>query len=452
MVSKVSSGAGSAIKAALGAAQAGAKALTTENKVTLNKGDTLWALAKRHLGDGSKWREIADANNIKDPTKLAVGTEIKIPNAVQADQLQKSTLSAQRKAIGVTDGTNAPIAGEARPEGTVNVRDLHPIIPGSGKGGLKLWEKKQTDYQKRSSSYTRENGRWVKGEESTKAKVAKSWQDNVSAKANIWQAKTSSEGSLASGKAEHTGQAGDHIQSASAEIHAGYARADASASAGLSWDKKGFQAGVKASAGAEVSAVHGEASAKTKTYAYGAAGTSTSASAKGDLLAADAKAGAKVEVDLKKGNVNAGVNASAGAYLAKGEVSVKQHAAYIDSKGKEHNLGSVSVAAEGQVGIGASVDASAGVSDGKLKIKFSAGLCVGVGGKVKGEVEVDLQGAYKATKDAANYAVNQAYKGAAYVSKKSSEAVDYVSKKASSAASAVSSAASSAYNYVSSWF
>ena len=79
MVSKVSSGASSAIKAALDGAKAGAKSISAGNTVTLGKGDTLYGLAKQHLGDGSKWREIADANNIKDPTKLAIGEKIKIP-------------------------------------------------------------------------------------------------------------------------------------------------------------------------------------------------------------------------------------------------------------------------------------------------------------------------------------------------------------------------------------
>ena len=459
MVSKVSSGSRSVTQAALAALKAGAKSVNSGNTVTLAKGDTLYGLAKQHLGDGSKWRDIANANNIKDPTKLEVGRELQIPNQVQADQLQKSALSAQLKAIGSTTSQAAPVAGGARPDGTLNVRDLHPFIPGSGKGKLALGEHKQSELGKASGTWARENGQWVKSEEATKAKVEKSWKDNVSAEATIWKKKAHAEGSLASAKAEHAGNAGDHIQSAAAEIHAGHAQANASASAGLSWDKDGFKAGVGASAGAQVSAVHAEASAKTKTYGYGAAGTSTSASASGDLLAADAKVGAKAEVNLQEGDVNVSANASAGAYLAKGEVSVKQHASYIDAQGKEHNLGSVGVGAEGQVGIGASAKASVGMDDWKITVKASAGLCVGVGGKVKGEIEVDLKGVYQAGKDgvkavgdAATYVGEKAYEGAAYVGNKASEAASYVGNKASAAASYVGDKASSAWNAVTSWW
>lgn len=42
-------------------------------------GDTLWAMAVQHYGDGTKWKVIAAANGITDPKKLQVGAVIKIP-------------------------------------------------------------------------------------------------------------------------------------------------------------------------------------------------------------------------------------------------------------------------------------------------------------------------------------------------------------------------------------
>jgi hypothetical protein len=454
MVSRVSNGSGAAIKAALDGVKSGVKSLSADNTITLAKGDTLYGLAKKHLGDGSKWRELAQANNIKDPTKLAVGTKIAIPKTLKADQLEKGALTAQRKAVGGSNSAVAPSLDQAKPEGTVNIRDLQPVvIPGSSKGKAKLGETKPTQLSQKEASYTRENGQWTKNEAATKSKVEKSWKDNVSAEATIAKVGTKAEGSLAGAKAEHVGAQGDHIKNASAEIHAGYGSAEAEASAGLSWNKDGFKAGLGAKAGAEVSAVHAEASAKTQTYGYGAAGTSTSASAKGDLLAADAKLGAKAEISLKDGDANLSAEASAGAYLAKGEVKVKQHAAYIDSEGKEHNLGSLGVGAEGQVGIGASAEATVGMDDWKIKVKASAGLCVGVGGKVKGEVEIDLKGVYQAGKDG----VKAASDAASYVGEKASEAASYVGstyvgEKASEAASYVGKQASSTWNAVTSWW
>lgn len=40
---------------------------------TVVKGDTLWAIATRFYGDGFRWRELANKNNVSDPRKLPVG-------------------------------------------------------------------------------------------------------------------------------------------------------------------------------------------------------------------------------------------------------------------------------------------------------------------------------------------------------------------------------------------
>lgn len=50
----------------------------TKRKV-VNMGDTLWRLAATAYGDPQKWRNIADANEITNPRKLAPGAEIVIP-------------------------------------------------------------------------------------------------------------------------------------------------------------------------------------------------------------------------------------------------------------------------------------------------------------------------------------------------------------------------------------
>lgn len=48
---------------------------------TLVAGDTLWGLAKRFLGSGTRWREIAKLNGIKDSQvrRLPIGLKVKIP-------------------------------------------------------------------------------------------------------------------------------------------------------------------------------------------------------------------------------------------------------------------------------------------------------------------------------------------------------------------------------------
>ena len=47
----------------------------------VKKGDTLYKIAKKHYGDGSKWKNIYNANKkkISNPNKLKVGITIKLP-------------------------------------------------------------------------------------------------------------------------------------------------------------------------------------------------------------------------------------------------------------------------------------------------------------------------------------------------------------------------------------
>lgn len=49
-----------------------------EKTYTVQKGDTLWNIAKKQLGDGSKYKELAALNNISNPNFLSVGQVLKI--------------------------------------------------------------------------------------------------------------------------------------------------------------------------------------------------------------------------------------------------------------------------------------------------------------------------------------------------------------------------------------
>lgn len=58
----------------------------TEKKVTkmpfivkVKKGEGLWHIAAREMGDGNKWGEIAEANGVKKPYILYINQELKIP-------------------------------------------------------------------------------------------------------------------------------------------------------------------------------------------------------------------------------------------------------------------------------------------------------------------------------------------------------------------------------------
>ncbi len=46
---------------------------------TIQKGDTLWSIARARLGDGKRYKEIMELNPGLDPNKLKIGTVIKLP-------------------------------------------------------------------------------------------------------------------------------------------------------------------------------------------------------------------------------------------------------------------------------------------------------------------------------------------------------------------------------------
>jgi nucleoid-associated protein YgaU len=48
---------------------------------TVQSGDSLWRIAKRSLGDESRWREIFELNRntLKSPDRLAIGQVLKLP-------------------------------------------------------------------------------------------------------------------------------------------------------------------------------------------------------------------------------------------------------------------------------------------------------------------------------------------------------------------------------------
>ena len=55
--------------------------LVTENRIRVARGDTLWKLAKRYLGKGEHWHQLAALNpQLTHPDLLRVGQWIRVPN------------------------------------------------------------------------------------------------------------------------------------------------------------------------------------------------------------------------------------------------------------------------------------------------------------------------------------------------------------------------------------
>jgi nucleoid-associated protein YgaU len=48
--------------------------------ITTKLGDSLWQLANEYYGDSSRWRIIADANDIDDPLSIDSGRELVLPS------------------------------------------------------------------------------------------------------------------------------------------------------------------------------------------------------------------------------------------------------------------------------------------------------------------------------------------------------------------------------------
>ena len=51
---------------------------TPSKTYKVQKGDTLWNIAKKQLGNGSKYTDLAKLNNISNPNKLSVGQVLKL--------------------------------------------------------------------------------------------------------------------------------------------------------------------------------------------------------------------------------------------------------------------------------------------------------------------------------------------------------------------------------------
>lgn len=61
-------------------AAAPSRTSSTARRHTVRQGETLWKIAADHYGgDTSKWSAIAQANGIRDPRRLAVGTVLVLP-------------------------------------------------------------------------------------------------------------------------------------------------------------------------------------------------------------------------------------------------------------------------------------------------------------------------------------------------------------------------------------
>lgn len=58
--------------------------VTGNDTVIVKKGESLWAIAEHVTGDGTRWKELADANPNKNWTQdyvVQIGEELKLPES-----------------------------------------------------------------------------------------------------------------------------------------------------------------------------------------------------------------------------------------------------------------------------------------------------------------------------------------------------------------------------------
>jgi nucleoid-associated protein YgaU len=55
------------------------RSLVVDRTYKVNRGDSLWIIARKVYGQGSSWTLLAKANDLRDPNKLRIGQELSLP-------------------------------------------------------------------------------------------------------------------------------------------------------------------------------------------------------------------------------------------------------------------------------------------------------------------------------------------------------------------------------------
>ncbi len=83
---------------------------------TTGRGDTLIGLGRRFLIDPAAWPELARANRLPNPQRIATGTALRIPLRLMASEAASAQVTAASGEVRTTGGA-AVVAGQLLPEG-----------------------------------------------------------------------------------------------------------------------------------------------------------------------------------------------------------------------------------------------------------------------------------------------------------------------------------------------
>lgn len=84
----------------------------SQNSYTVERGDSLWSIAEAKLGDGFRWKEIAEVNDLPTDTTLRAGQELKLPSQTIAEVETETAEEVEVVAVSTTEpevvATTAP--------------------------------------------------------------------------------------------------------------------------------------------------------------------------------------------------------------------------------------------------------------------------------------------------------------------------------------------------------
>jgi len=103
-------------------------------EVRIQPGDSLWKLARRHLGSGSRWNELLANNpNISDPNHIHPGAMLVVPTTELRPRVQPSSVTIHSgdslwkiAASQLGSGASWPCIAHANPQ----LRDANRLRPG----------------------------------------------------------------------------------------------------------------------------------------------------------------------------------------------------------------------------------------------------------------------------------------------------------------------------------
>jgi len=103
---------------------------------TVKKGDTLWAIAKKYLGDGSKCWNLAKLNDLKNPNLIKVGQKLKIQD-VKSSSASEAGYSVSTKTRRSTNKSSSSTNSKTSSNKSTSKKNPSIVYPINMKPNLK---------------------------------------------------------------------------------------------------------------------------------------------------------------------------------------------------------------------------------------------------------------------------------------------------------------------------